>query len=252
MSQRAWVEHLMGMPISIHVRCPDPSARDITRAVAAAYAELARMEDLFSIWMPSSQVSRLRRGEIVLSQCDPLITEAVRMGVKASALTAGSFTTKLPDATGELRFDPTGFVKGWAVDRAGTALTGLPGASWCINAGGDILAGRHRYVEPKGNDARPWRIGIEDPMDRSRITQVVPIVEGAMATSGTAARGAHLFDPIASEWSDRVASVTVLGTELVWADIWATALFVGGPTTQSAFTAFAADNPGYSWTTGPE
>ena len=240
MSQRAWVEHLMGMPISIHVRCPDPSARDITRAVAAAYAELARMEDLFSIWMPSSQVSRLRRGEIVLSQCDPLITEAVRMGDKASALTAGSFTTKLPDATGELRFDPTGLVKGWAVDRAGTALTGLPGASWCINAGGDVLAGRHHHVPPVGEAAAPWRIGIENPHDRSQIARIVPLTDGAVATSGTAARGAHLHDPASGLAVGRPGSTSVIGPDLLWADIWATALFVGGEGTRAAFADHTA------------
>ena len=64
-----------------------------------------------------------------------------------------------------------------------------------------------------------------------------------MATSGTAARGAHLYDP-ASEWMvDRAGSVTVTGPTLLWADIWATALFVGGRATREAFDARAV---GYS------
>jgi len=124
---------------------------------------------------------------------------------------------------------------------AAAGLAGLAGVAWCINAGGDVLAGRHRHVPPTGEDARPWRIGIENPHDRSEIAAVVPLVEGAVATSGTAARGAHLYDPVTGLAVGRPGSTTVVGTELVWADIWATALFVGSPATRDAF----ARRPGW-------
>ena len=61
------------------------------------------------------------------------------------------------------RFDPTGLVKGWAVDLAAAQLRGLPGVSWCINAGGDVLAGRHHHVPPVGEAAAPWRIAARTP-----------------------------------------------------------------------------------------
>ena len=41
MTKRVWVEHHMGMPISIHVRSSDPDHELVDRAVAAAYAEQA-------------------------------------------------------------------------------------------------------------------------------------------------------------------------------------------------------------------
>ena len=82
---------------------------------------------------------------------------------------------------------------------------------------------------------------MEDPDDVARVARAIALTEGAVATSGTAARGGHLYDP-ASEWMvDRAGSVTVTGPTLLWADIWATALFVGGQPTREAFEAEAPD-----------
>lgn len=227
----------MGMPISIHVRADDPTRSDIERAVRAAYTELARMEDLFTTYRDDSPLSRLRRGESTFAECDPLVATARDLGEQARELTCGAFTTHLPDGAGGFAFDPTGLVKGWAVDRAGDYLAGLAGVSWCINAGGDVLAGRHRYVPPLGEDAAPWRIGVENPHDRAQIARVVPLESGAVATSGTAARGAHLYDPVDGIPVGRAGSTTVVGPTLVWADIWATALFVGGTATRDRFAS---------------
>ena len=65
--------------------------------------------------------------------------------------------------------------------------------------------------------------------------------DGAVATSGTAARGAHLFDPHTRQAVGRPGSTSVVGPDLLWSDIWATALFVGGATTRAAF----AEHPAY-------
>lgn len=45
----------------------------------------------------------------------------------------------------------------------------------------------------------------------------------AVATSGLAHRGAHVVDARTGECPTFLAAVTVIGTELVWADIDATA-----------------------------
>ena len=89
---------------------------------------------------------------------------------------------------------------------------------------------------------RPWRIGIEDPRDRSRIAEVVELSRGAVATSGTAARGQHLIDPATGHAVTGDGSVSVVGSTLLWADVWATALFVG----PSALAGrLATEQPGY-------
>ncbi|MEO7754452.1 MAG: FAD:protein FMN transferase [Terracoccus sp.] len=243
--RRAWVEQVMGMPVSIHLRGGDVSADAAASAVEAAFAALREMDVVFSTYRSDSDLMRLRREEIPISECSPLVTRALEIGEDAERLTRGAFTTLLPTGDGDLAFDPTGLVKGWAVDRAATHLTGLAGTSFCINAGGDLLVGAHPDLPRNGPDAISWRVGVEDPRDRSRIATTVSLTEGAVATSGTAARGAHLYDPVTGDQVGRAGSVTVTGPTLIWADIWATALFVGSDATREAFAATA---PGYTAT----
>ena len=90
-----------------------------------------------------------------------------------------------------------------------------------MNAGGDVLA--HVAEGP------PWRIGVEDPRDRSRLLTVVPVRSGAVATSGSAARGPHVLDPATGTPATRLLSATVVAGSLVDADVEATAAFAQGP-----------------------
>ncbi len=239
--RRAWVEQVMGMPVSIHLRGGDLAGDAAAHAVAAAFASLREMDAVFSTYRPDSDLMRLRREEIPISACSPLVAESLEIGEDAERLTRGAFTTLLPTGEGDLAFDPTGLVKGWAVDRAAAPLTSLVGTSFCINAGGDLLVGAHADLPRTGPDSISWRVGVEDPRDRTRIATTVSLTEGAVATSGTAARGAHLYDPATGDQVSRSGSVTVTGPTLVWADIWATALFVGSAATREAFEQRATD-----------
>jgi thiamine biosynthesis lipoprotein ApbE len=240
-ARRAWVEQIMGMPISIHLRGDDVDADAAHEAVAAAFRILREMDSIFSTYRDDSDLMRLRREEVQLSQCSPLVEEALRLGQEAELLTRGAFTTLLPTGDGDLAFDPTGLVKGWAVDRASGPLSALEGISFCINAGGDILVGAHADMPADGPRAIVWRVGVEDPLDRQRIARTLTLTRGAVATSGTAARGAHLYDPASGELVGRPGSVTVTGPTLLWSDIWATALFVGSERTSAAFARVARD-----------
>jgi FAD:protein FMN transferase len=114
-------------------------------------------------------------------------------------------------------------VKGWAAERAAVHLAALPDTDSCLSAGGDITC---RTLDPAGP---PWRIGIEDPHDPSRLVAVVPVHTGAVATSGAAHRGAHVVDARTGRPPGGVASVTVIGTSLTAADIDATAAYALGP-----------------------
>lgn len=57
---------------------------------------------------------------------------------------------------------------------------------------------------------------------------VVERARGAVATSGTARRGAHITDPRSGRPAGAVRSVTVVGPELLWADVYATAAVARG------------------------
>ncbi|NUO89232.1 MAG: FAD:protein FMN transferase [Dermatophilaceae bacterium] len=231
----------MGMPVSLHLRGDGVDALAAARAVEEAFGVLREMDSVFSTYRDDSDLMRLRRGQVQLAQCSPLVEESLRIGEEAHELTKGAFTTLLPTGAGDLAFDPTGLVKGWAVDRASVPLRRLPGISFCVNAGGDLLVGAHDDLPVSGPDAILWRVGIEDPRDRQRIASTLTLARGAVATSGTAARGAHLYDPVKGELVGHPGSVTVTGPTLLWADIWATALFVGSESTREAFARSATD-----------
>ncbi len=88
---------------------------------------------------------------------------------------------------GTIPIVPTGLVKGWAVERATRALDLPARHSVLVNAGGDITAQGNGAAQ--GDDGKPWRVGIEDPADRSRILAVVPLRSGGVATSGDGRAG---------------------------------------------------------------
>ncbi len=98
-------------------------------------------------------------------------------------------------------------------------LHALDETDFCLSAGGDLVC----HVDDP--DGEPWRIGIEDPADVSRLLATVPVWRGAVATSGTAHRGSHLYDARTGAAPTRVAQVTVLAETLTWADIDATAAY---------------------------
>jgi FAD:protein FMN transferase len=66
------------------------------------------------------------------------------------------------------------------------------------------------------------------------VSATVNLVSGGLATSGAAARGGHVVDPRTGAAIDRPGSATVWGPSLVWADVWATALFVDPAAGESA------------------
>jgi len=228
----------MGMPISIHVRSPDVDSPMVARVVEDAFDLVRQADRLFSPYKEDSEVSRIRRAELDPAKADPLVQQVVTLCRQAGELTQGAFTELLPDEQGALGFDPTGLVKGWAADRAASRLADLPGASFCLNAGGDVVVGG-ATVEPTAGSEAVWRVGIEDPRDRSRIAEVVELHHGGVATSGAAARGAHLYDPLTQTFVNRPGSVTVVGPSLMWADVWATALFVGPASLPHRFSQVA-------------
>ena len=220
------VAHVMGMPISLALRGRHATGPEADAAWEAALAELRRVDEVFSTWRSDSQVSRLGRGELSVADCDPTVAEVLRLGDDARVASDGAFDVCLPGADGVRRLDPSGVVKGWAVDRAVRPLLALVDTDVCLSAGGDMVC---HVADPAGE---PWLIGIEHPLDPTRLVAQVPVRRGAVATSGTAHRGSHVVDARTGTAADVLASVTVIGADLTSVDIDATtalALGVDGP-----------------------
>jgi thiamine biosynthesis lipoprotein len=207
------VEQVMGMPVVVDVR--DAGAEETV--VTEVFDWLRCVDETFSTYKDTSEVSRLARGELrleeahsdvrgVLARCEELRTE-----------TDGYF-----DAHAGGTLDPSGLVKGWSVDRAASILEGAGLRDYAVNAGGDMrLSGRALPAES-------WRVGIQHPAIRDKVARVVEANDLAVATSGAYARGDHVLDPHTGKPPAGVLSVTITGPELATADAYATAAFAMG------------------------
>lgn len=195
-----------------------PDAPEVSAAVGKVWKVLERADRVFFTWRADSDVMRIRRGELDDADADPWVAEMRDLCARAERAAGGLFTTDLVGPDGTRAWDPTGLVKGWAVEQAAAALRAVPGIAFSINAGVDILCD-----VTAGGPAEPWRIGIEDPREAGSISAVVQVTVGALAASGTAARGGHIVDPRTGAAASGVrGSVTVTGPSLTWADMWAT------------------------------
>ncbi|WP_329298678.1 FAD:protein FMN transferase [Streptomyces sp. NBC_00659] len=212
-------EEVMGTVFSFDVRGGEPDS--VRTALEEAVTQLHRVDAVFSTYREDSQISRLVRGELTVEECDPEVAEVLDLGAEAERVSDGWFSTRY-----EGQLDPTGIVKGWAVERAALSLAAAGASGVSVNGGGDVqlcgVPGPHR----------PWRVGVSDPLRPGSLAAVVSaagVDRLAVATSGTAERGAHIVDPRTgkSAVTDLVA-VTVVGPNLIWADAWATAAFAMG------------------------
>jgi FAD:protein FMN transferase len=214
-----YVDHVMGMPISLALRGRHTHDHRALEAWSEVMADLREVDRMFSTYREDSFVSRLGRGEITVADCPPEVVEVLGLGHRARLESGGAFDVRRRGPDGRALLDPSGVVKGWAVERASAWLHALPDTDFCVSAGGDMVCHTDDPASP------PWRVGIEDPADPSRLVATVPVRRGAVATSGSAHRGAHIVDARTGAVPGRVASVTVVAESLTWADIDATAAY---------------------------
>lgn len=224
-SRTLHVEHCMGTVFTIDIRDPGPW----DDAISEVTAWLHHVEAVFSTYRPDSDISRLRRGELSAETASPLVPEVLGLCARAERETAGYFTASWGTGT-----DPTGLVKGWAIERASQLLRGRGSRNHAVNGGGDI------QTAGEASPGRPWGVGISDPFDRSRVFTVVTGRDIAVATSGTVERGAHIVNPSTGAPAADLASATVTGRSLTLVDAYATAVFAMG----TRGLAWAAVMPG--------
>jgi thiamine biosynthesis lipoprotein len=205
------VDRVLGTSISLHL-AEDLDHDQLLDLADDVFAWFRSVEQRFSAYLPDSEISRLRRGELRLAECSPQVRTVIDRCAELRRITNGYFD---PYATGAL--DLSGFVKGWAVQAASDQLLAAGCANHCINAGGDV---RTRGNNPPG---RPWRIAIRAPWRTVDSSWVVTGTDLAVSTSSTFERGCHIIDPHLGRPATELRSVTVVGTDLGLADGYATA-----------------------------
>jgi thiamine biosynthesis lipoprotein len=244
------VEHIMGTTVSIEVRPPLVS----TEVLDTVVAQLRDVDATFSTYRSESEISRLARGEIAEEDCSLDVRHVLAVCDHLATVTGGAFDARRHRADGSL--DPSGFVKGWAIEEAAWLIDSAGGRNYWINAGGDVVARGER--EP----GHPWSVGIRHPDLADRVAAVLAISDRAVATSGAYERGNHITDPRSSGMPAGLRSVTVVGPRLAFSDAYATTLFVMGVAglrwltdhpELAEYDAYAITDDGHAiWTEGME
>ncbi len=129
--------------------------------------------------------------------------------------------------------DLNSIAPGFAVDLIARGLDGRGVVNYLIEVGGEVRA------RGRNGDGAPWRVGIEKPVENERSVQRVLALDGlALSTSGdyreyyeeNGLRISHTIDARTGRpVSHNLASVSVLHTECMWADAYATAILALGP-----------------------
>ena len=197
------------------------SEDEIDRGVESVKKFVYTVDEVFSTYKAGSFVSRLRRGEITIEDCPSDLQEVWQLCAVARDLTEGAFDPWAVSGG----FDPSGYVKGWAADRVAQILAEAGCEDIQVNAAGDLTL---RGGVNENGVVGPWKIGVVNPDNRQEVLRIFEINNGAIATSGTYERGAHIFDPATGTIAIGAKSATALGPDGGLADALATALMVAG------------------------
>ena len=142
---------------------------------------------------------------------------------------AGEYVRKLAPVS----LDLSGIAKGFGVDELARCLERFGITSYLVGIDGELRA---RGCKPGG---APWTIAVERPNYHGHrdVMGILELSDVAVATSGdyrhwiehNGLRVSHTMDPRTGEpLRNRLASVTVLASNCMEADAWATALMVMG------------------------
>ncbi|GAC1370471.1 MAG: FAD:protein FMN transferase [Candidatus Saccharimonadales bacterium] len=232
---------IMGLPVTVALADAAGTPEHLERVFAYFEAVDAR----YSTYKEDSEISRINAGlpedqwsqemKYVLDLCD-----------ETRRLTAGYF-----DINRGGRLDPSGLVKGWAIQNAAEMLLESGLKNFFIDAGGDIAAFGHNRV------GRKWRVGVRNPFSHDEIIKILAVSDRGVATSGTAIRGQHIYNPLTPSASlDAVKSITVIGPNVYEADRFATAALgmgrsgIGFIEQLEGFEAYIVDAHGHATLTG--
>ncbi|CDM25104.1 Nitrous oxide reductase maturation periplasmic protein NosX [Castellaniella defragrans 65Phen] len=258
-----WNGVALGADAQLQLLHPDRAHAE--RLVRMAVAEVHRLEQVFSLYREDSALARLNRaGRLDAPPPDlsRLLSQAVAFGERTGGLFDPSVQVlwdlyaarvlagrPLPPDPAELRaalakvdyrairleedaivlerpgmaLTLNGIAQGYITDR----VTELLRANGLEHAMIDL--GEARGLGAPAPD-RPWRAGIADPREPSRVLETIDLGDRALATSGgygtpldPAGHFTHLFDPHTGQATPRWRSVTVRAADATTADALSTA-----------------------------
>ncbi len=202
----------MGMPITIEIT-DEANEADLNKI----FVYFTEIDKRYSPYKKNSELSKVNAG-MPRSQWSDEFKKIIDLCEQTKGETGGFF-----DIEHDGSLDPSGLVKGWAIQQASEQLLATGFTNFYIEAGGDIQAhGNH-----KADTA--WSVGIRNPFNIEEIVKVIRVRDLGVATSGTYVRGEHIYDPHTGFHPvQSVKSLTVIGPNVYEADRFATAAFAMG------------------------
>lgn len=210
----------MGTVFIFQIQDQLPNA-ELQRQCEVALEILIEADEVFSLYKPNSEISKLVRGELEWKRAS-----AVQRSIREQAEIWKKRTAGFFDPRTDSNYDPSGLVKGWAAQNAAQYLEANGIRDFTLNAGGDI------YLSEGLSKSILTRVGLSNlqpiSSQQAGVNMVLELSGSgyrAVATSGISERGEHIWR--ASE-EKHLQQVSVIAKDLVTADIWATALISGG------------------------
>ena len=225
----------MGMPITIEI--VDASAKKSDIDMIFDY--FRSIDQKFSVYKNDSEITKINKGQIKPKEYSQDMKTVFKLCQQTKKETNGYFDIKHMG-----KIDPSGLVKGWAINNAALMLK-KDFANFYIEAGGDIQSCGHN------SQGKPWSVGIRNPFNIQQIVKIVTLSGNAIATSGTYFRGQHVYNPKKPDRPlTQVVSLSVIGPNIYEADRFATAAFAMGLDgikfieTLEGFEGYQIDNQG--------
>lgn len=203
-------DFIMGMPVVIDI----PGLKN-DQVIEKAFDNLRRIDEQFSPFKPDSELMRFRRKEVPADKVSIGMKNVMKACLEAERYTNGYFSARYG---GE--FDPSGYVKGWAIAEAKLLLFELGYRTFSISAGGDITT--------RSSGEKVWRIGVQHPKKKNALMGKIFGKNMGIATSGNYEKGTHIINPHTGKGAQELLSLTVVGPDIVKADVLATAAFAMG------------------------
>ncbi len=218
---------IMGMPITVEII--DVGVDE--SAFIDVFNYFSQVDNRFSTYKNDSEISKVNLG-LPKSKWSPQMKTVLDLCEQTKQKTAGYF-----DIWHEGKLDPSGLVKGWAIQNAASVLKSQGFNNFYVEAGGDIQVSGHNSQD------QAWQVGIRNPFNHNEVIKTLAISDRGVATSGAYIRGPHIYNPLDPEDQlDKVASLTVVGPDIFNTDCLVTAAYAMG---EKKGIVFIEDLEGY-------
>lgn len=221
----------------VSIRLVDAESGDAETTIGQVSARLAELNQRFSLYRDDSEISKIARGELALTKSSEEMREEYSRALHWRDVTSGAFTPHRPDGV----LDLSGTIKAVGISEATRILTEAGFSHFSVNIGGDIATAGVQELAMESTaesptESTPWTTGIVDPLDREKLLTVIELTAemNAMATSGSAERGEHIWKR--PETTGDYIQASVIAPDIVTADVCATAIISGGQETLNLLT----------------